>query len=538
MLEALDVVPNPANGAPECEATLTGADPSCVPWNIWTPGGVTSAATKFIAGFGSEQGVATELVASGSVTGALGGYGVKSPWAKDGVGVAFGAEYRRETLRNDYNLAFQTGDLAGQGGPVSNVSGGYDVKEIFAEARIPFVQDAPAFKDLSRRGPGYRFLELQHRRRHQRLQDQAGDWAVNEDVRIRGRANRTVRAPNVLELFTPNTVGLDGSTDNCAGATPVYTPAQCANTGVSATQYGHIAANPSFQYNGLLGGNPNLKPETATTYSLGVVFTPHSILPGFTASADYYNIKITNVIEGYGADNIIDTCALTGIAAFCNLIHRAAVTGSLWLGTDIVGASTSGYVIDITQNTGFLKTSGIDFTANYHFKLSDLGAGDLGALSLDFLGTWTHDYQVYSGIPGGPILQCVGVFGSTCQGTSTPMGGPLPAWKHKARVTWTTPWDGLELSLAWRYVGPVNVDTGATGCPDCHIEAYNWFDLAAEWRFKRRYTFRAGVDNMFDRDPPIVDSAACGAITCSGNTFPQVYDPLGRYIFVGLTADF
>jgi iron complex outermembrane recepter protein len=344
-----------------------------------------------------------------------------------------------------------------------------------------------------------------------------------------------VRAPNILELFTPQHEQLDGSTDGCAtlpgGPPPQFTPAQCANTGVSAAQYGHIAANPAAQYNGLTGGNPNLKPETSNTYSLGVVLTPHTLLPGFSMSADYFNVKITNVIQGIGADNILDNCALTGDAAFCSLVHRAAGTGSLWRGTD-------GFIIDTPQNLGFLKSSGIDFAANYRFNFRDFGMGDYGGLGIDFLGTYTHDYQVFNGIPNSPVLQCVGVFGLTCQGTGTPQSGPLPSFRSKVRLTYNTPLPGFEVSVNWRYIGPSNLDTGETGCIDCRIPAFNYFDLAAQYRFRDRYTLHVGVNNIFDRDPPLIAQSELPGVVGSGNTFPQVYDPLGRFLFVGLTADF
>lgn len=540
LAQALDVIPG-SGGAPVC------ADPSggCIPYNIWTPGGVTAAQAAFLSAPGFNTGVTTEQVVSGSITGELGQYGIKSPWASDGVGIALGAEYRREALANNFDTEFLSGDLAGQGGPKVDVSGAYAVKEVFGEVRIPFIEDAPFFKNLSAE-LGYRYSSYTTIGSTNTYKI-SGDWAINDDFRIRGGYNRTVRAPNVVELFTPQAVGLDGNTDPCAGAVGssslTASPAQCANTGVSASQYGHIVANPAAQYNGLTGGNPDLKPETAGTYSLGIVFTPHSIIHGFSASVDYFNTKITNVIQGFGADNILATCAASGDPAFCDLIHRAASTGSLWLGTTVTGASTSGYVIDIVQNSGFIKTSGIDFSADYRFRFTDFGAPDWGGLNVNFLGTYTHDYQFYTGIAGSRVLQCVGKYGLTCQGSSdqgdsTLLSGPLPSWKSKMRVTWSTPWPNLELSVAWRYTGPVALDTGETGCADCRIPAYNWFDFVGQYRFMNRYTFRVGVNNIFDRDPPILGSAQCPSIVCSGNTFPQVYDPLGRYIFFGLTADF
>ena len=462
------------------------------------------------------------------------------------MGIAFGAEYRREALTFRTDQEFQTGDLAGQGGPVLPVAGAFNVKELFVEARIPIVTDMPFAKRIEF-NPAYRYADYSSAGGNNTYK-LSGEWAINDDIRIRGGYNRSVRAPNVLELFTPQGIKLDGATDPCAGKpgspTLTLTPAQCANTGVSAAQYGNILPNPAAQYNGLTGGNPALKPETSGTYSLGIVLTPHSLIPGFSFSADAFKVRINNVIQGFGADNILQTCGVTGDPFFCSLIHRAAGTGSLWLGTTIPGAATSGYVIDITQNAGFLKTSGIDFAANYRTSFKNMGLGDYGGLAFDFLGTYTRDYQVYSGIPSSAILQCVGNFGTVCQGTSTPQSGPLPYWRHKLRLTFTPSMlSGFEVSVNWRYIGGVKVDTipntpAGAACSDCSIEAYNYFDLAAQYRWKDRYTFRVGVNNIFDRDPPIIGSGQLPAVVGSGNTYPQVYDPLGRFLFAGLTADF
>ena len=57
------------------------------------------------------------------------------------------------------------------------------------------------------------------------------------------------------------------------------------------------------------------------------------------------------------------------------------------------------------QNSGFIKTSGIDFTADYRFNFTDFGAPDWGSLDINFLGTYTHDYQYFTGIVGSPVIQ-------------------------------------------------------------------------------------------------------------------------------------
>jgi iron complex outermembrane receptor protein len=519
---ALDAVPGP-NGTAVC-----ASGGSCVPYNPFTPGGVTAAQLAYLEVPGITIGDTTEQVVSGAITGDLTPYGGKSPWAHEGVGVSFGAEYRRETLSSTPDEEQQIGDLAGSGGKISPTNGAFDVKEVFGEVRIPIAQDLPLIKDLSLES-GYRFSSY----------SSAGDtnsykvgaeWSITDEFRLRGGFNRAVRAPNIDELYVAQNVGLDGNTDNCSGAKPVYTAAQCARTGVSASQYGNISPNAANQYNGLLGGNPNLKPETADTYTVGFVVTPIHSIPGMSFSIDYFDIKISNVIQTFGADNIIDQCATTGISTYCDLIHRAPGSGSLWL-------SKTGYVIDTLQNLGYLKTSGLDFTFNYKTRFKDFNLPDWGGLGLAFLGTYTKDYQI-QGAPGTATLNCVSKYGDTCQGTASPQSGPLPAFKAKTRLTWTTPVNGLEVSVDWRYVGPIDVDSGAQGTLDSHIIAYNYFDLAASWRVKDRYTVRVGCNNIFDRDPPVIGSGELPATIGNGNTFAQVYDALGRYLFMGVTAAF
>ncbi len=540
---ALNVVPDPrpgpGMGQPVCQSVLDGTDLACVPWNLFTPGGVTPAAEAYLTTPSITVGETTEQIVSGAITGSLGAYGIKSPFATNGVGVAFGAEYRREKLNFQPDAEGVAGDIAGNGSSTPAVNNkAFDVKELFFEGHIPLVEDAPFAKAINL-GVGYRFAHYSSAGDNSTYKI-TGDWAITDDIRIRGGYNRAVRAPNILELFTPQHEQLDGVSDGCAGApgsqTLIYSQAQCAFTGVSAAQYGRISANPASQYNGVTGGNPDLKPETSGTYSIGAVLTPHSLVPGLSLSADYFNVKISNVIQGIGADNILDNCATTGAANFCGLITRAPGTGSLYLGK-------GGFIVDVAQNLGYLKTSGIDFAAGYHFKFSDFGMGDYGGLDLNFLGTYTHAYQVFNGQPGSPVLNCVGDFGKVCQGTGTPQSGPLPSFRSKLRVTWTTPLPGFEFSVNWRYIGPSTVDPipntpAGADCADCHIHAYNYFDLAAQYRFRDRYTLRVGVNNVFDRDPPVIGQGELPGTVGSGNTYPQVYDPLGRYLFMGLTADF
>ena len=111
-----------------------------------------------------------------------------------------------------------------------------------------------------------------------------------------------------------------------------------------------------------------------------------------------------------------------------------------------------------------------------------------------------------------------------------PVGTPNPKWRHKFRVTWSSPWD-VDLSAQWRYF------SGVSFFPDHGLEpfaAVSYLDLSATWHVWESTELRAGVNNVFDKSPPI--TAFAGTAPGNGNTFPGVYDALGRYVFVGATV--
>lgn len=538
---ALNVTTDPATGAPVCQSVLDGSDPNCVPYNIFSLGGVTPAALSYLQTPGLLQGQTVQQVATGSISGNLGRYGLQSPFAKEGVGLAFGGEYRRETARLEPDTEFTTGDLAGQGGATLGIQGGYSVKEVFAETRIPLVQEQPFVEALSA-DAGYRYSQYSSTASTNTYKF-GGEYAPTKDVRFRGGYNRAVRAPAIGEIANPTNVALDGNTDPCAGAidpaTGVVsggaTRAQCANDPVIAANpglYGNILENPAAQYNGQTGTSPGLKSEKADTYTAGFVFTP-TFAKNFNLSVDYYDIKVKGLIGAYGADTILSTCYTTG--ALCNLINRdptaGPTQGSLWLGQ-------RGYVIDTTQNTGALQVRGIDLNANYRFRLADIGLSSrAGSMAIDFVGTRDLK-EKHAVIPGttSADYQCQGKYGLQC-------GTPVPLWRHKLRATYTVPtelYSGVaSFSTAWRYISSVRADElSGPNDADRRLSSRNYIDLTAAMTFKGSYTFRVGVNNVFDKDPPIIGSGALPGVFGNGNTFPQVYDALGRYLFAGMTVDF
>ena len=156
--------------------------------------------------------------------------------ATDGVGIALGAEYRREALKLETSRDFQINDLYGQGGATLPVPlSSFDVKEFYGEIRVPLVQDA-AFAKLLQFEGGYRHSDYSSVGGTDAWK-LAGDWQPVDDIRLRASYQRAVRAPTVLESFSPNNNVLFGFNDPC-GSAKALTLAQCQNTGVSAAQYG------------------------------------------------------------------------------------------------------------------------------------------------------------------------------------------------------------------------------------------------------------------------------------------------------------
>ena len=544
LARALDVVADPVSGNPVCRSVLDGSDPNCVPFDVFTGAPVSQGAVNYLNIFGVIQGNTSQQVANINFTGLLGESGFRAPWAEDGLGINFGFEYRKDSLELNPDQSFQQGDLTGQGAPTLPVSGNFTVKEIFAEAQLPIVQKN-FIEDLTL-GLGYRksWYKLSSGRSYDTDTYKASlEFAPIRDVRFRAAYNRAVRAPNIQELFAPQFVGLDGSNDPCAGITITATDYGCLAQGLTVGQ--STPENPAGQYNGLLGGEPTLDPEKATTKTVGVILQP-SFAPRLAVTLDYFNINVKKAIQGFGADAIISTCitetTATSVSPACALVQRNPA-GSIWLSPD-------GFVIDIPNNEGEITTAGYDVNASYSHRL-----GGLGNLSASFIGTYLKKYKVDNGLSEIiPPYDCAGLYGPVCSGGSVASQAPMPRWRHKARTSLQMA-NGVGLSLQWRMVGKVKAETlddngNLAGDfnfdPGLRIKAQHYFDLAGTVAIGDNYNFRLGVNNILDNDPPLVTSGnasrsgsnLCPAGPCNGNTYPGTWDALGRYVYAGVTLEF
>ena len=512
------------------------APANCVPYNPWVPGGVTAAQLNYLEIPSLQQGTAREYVVHADMTGDLGKYGVQIPWAKSGVQVNFGAEYRSESAELQPDEANLTGDIAGGAGALLPLAGNFHVAEVFTEFNAPIMDEMPFAEQLTVNG-GYRYSKytLGFSTNTYKI---GLEWAPVRDVRFRASYNQAVRAPNIAELFTTASIGPGGSIDPCWGPTPTLTAAQCARTGVTATQYGVLGVNPASQFNTQTGGNANLHAETAHTWSYGVVFQP-TFLPNFSATVDYYDIRITGAITAQSGVSIITDCALTGNAEQCGAIHRNPANGSLWL-------TNAGYVATLSTNSGLLENKGVDI--NLHYALTMEGFGKL-IFNLQGTDTISNITQPQTSVPdpttgalvAGQSYNCAGFEGVTCN-------NPLPHWRHVFSTDWATPWQGLDLHAQWRFIGPTQVDalnqspllsSPSTIYPGYdHIPSYSYLDLSASVAINSSVSFRIGANNVLDKDPPIILSANCPVGPCNNNTWTQTYDPTGRFLYAHVEAKF
>jgi iron complex outermembrane recepter protein len=528
---ALDVVG--VNGTPTCQSVVDGTDPACVPYNIFSTGGVTPAALRYITATGAQDGYAHQYVLDGKVLGDLSKYGIKSPLADNGLNVAVGIEQRSQTISNQPNAAYLTGDLLVTGA-ARPTYGMYRVTEGFAEVRVPLLENRPFAKALT--------LNVSDRFAEYAPQGSANaynfgvEWSPIDAMRFRGTLSRAVRAPNGHELFLSETLSQVAASDPCANdpttGVPSASAAACARTGVTAAQYGKIA--PANSFNQLTGGNPNLRPQIADTVTGGLVFVPTSWVPSLLVSVDYWRIKVERYIGSLAAVDSLNNCLGTGDPVYCDLIRRDA-NGSLSVGN----GPAAGRVIATGLNTGSFEMSGIDVEGRYVLDMSALNAGKI---SFNLAGSMALD-NVIQVVPGLIPFDCTGLYGPTCTGEGPT--SPIPKWRHKMRATWEARKD-FEVSVNWRHIGHLDSEqtssnphlaTGTAYPADWHVPTYDYIDMDVGFDLGSHVNLRLGVNNLFNREPPIVGFNA-NPLLVNGNMLAATYDTFGRYLFVGLTAKY
>jgi iron complex outermembrane receptor protein len=507
---------------------------SCVPYNIFADGGVTPEAIGYLETLGTAAGSTELRTYHADATGDLGVYGLQLPSASEGVGVNFGYEYRKEHVRYVPDAAILGGLIVGTGGANPSIDNSITVNEFFGEVRVPIAQGLPGIFDLVA-DAGYRYSDYSTAGGTDTYKFEL-QYAPIADVRFRGSYNHAIRAPAIVELFNPQLVGkIAFGEDPCAPSEDdgelAATFEQCARTGVTQAQYdnGSIPQGTADQLTQLQGGNPDLKPEEADTYTLGVTFRPEA-LPGFTGSLDYYHIKMKGLVGALPADLILSNCLNTGDPVYCSQLVRHPITGTL----NGASVQSGGYIVQTSVNIGSGVLDGIDVQAAYGFDL-----GNMGGLKLALNGAYMLK-NTTTPIPGGGSYDCAGLFGSTCQTVN-------PVWRHSLRGSWDLPGSDVTMNLTWRFMSGVKLDNNdsdpdlfgtALGAPAifrAKMPAVSYLDLGATWNASEILQVRGGINNLLDRDPPI---SPADIISGGAPNYYEFYDGLGRQVFLSVTAKF
>ncbi len=507
MNRAIDLIN--VNGTPTCIAALTGVDTACIPYNLFQGGmpgdggiqGVIDggaelqqyiANSTFVLGNGKQR--IFQAVASGEVPFSI-------PGAPSVISVAFGIESKE--LSTDFipDRPSRTGDRSGSGGATLPLAGAYDVSEYFVEFGIPVLDNFSI-------DAGYRFADYST--------DNTTDayklgafWRINDDVALRGSWQTSIRHASLHELFRAQGFNLVDLPDDPCGLSMSASQSACANTGLAPNFYGTDLKSPADQYNILEGGSIDVEPEEAVSFTAGLVATP-ALFDGLTLTLDYFDINVEKGIDEIPAATALQKCLDTGIPAFCSLINRNPVNGSLWL--------TGGYISAQTTNLSEENIEGVDIIFDYDLETP------FGPLEIKGVSTYLLTSDLVE-LPGEAALECAGFWGTYCG------KNPQPKFSGNYKATLLTPYD-VRVSLGLRYLGGTD-DLGSNGI-DFGSEYY--WDLSAEWSATGNYIFTGGISNLFDTDPQV--SSDAGTAPGNGNTFPAFFDALGRYVFVNLGVSF
>ncbi len=493
-----------------------GSYSGCIPYNVWAPNGVTTEAAANLGGVSLRPTHTRLMDINAFVRGDL---GWALPWAgADTISVVVGTEWRKQNVDSTADSNSQHGNFAGAGGPTLPIAGQVQVKEAYTEWGVPIISDMGFLKSLSA-DLGYRYSDYKNIGTTNTYKFGL-NANVNDIFRLRGGYNRAVRAPNINELFSTQQIGLFSGEDPCAGPSPADSAVQCANTGVTAAQYGHVPDSPASQYNEFTGGNPNLKPEKADTYTFGFAVTP---LQGLEASVDYYQVKIKDVIGTIGSNTTLGICAQTGNPFLCNNVKRNPVTGDLWLGN-------TGRVVNLTSNFGNQEARGIDLNASYVWRMLG-GRAEVNMAGSRLLSLYKDPLP---GVNNSAAYDCSGKINTSCNNP------PSPKWRHLMNLNYSKDW--WSVNVRWRYFGQVryvnNDGSFATTDKllfnhDHKISAYNWLDVSGTFHVGTHVDLTVGVNNITDRAPPLVG----GSLVDNANT-PGGYDELGRYYFTNVSVHF
>lgn len=490
-------------GAPAV-TTFTPGDGSCAPGNPFGIGNFSREAQDFIAPFMTQNDEIEQTIFSLIFTG-----DTERWFSLPGgpVELAGGLEYREEESESIPDAFEQAGYYFNS--QTSAVTGDFSVAELFIETSLPIVQGATFAEELTI-DAAYRYSDYDLNVGETNSWSGGFSWAPIEDLRFRGTFSRAVRAPNIFELFSPQTgatfnLDIDPCDQTAIDALAVSDPATAAQRATNCAADPQVGAgfiNPlTSNFPGVTGGNPNLIEETSDTVTLGVVIAPRFI-EGLTVTIDYWDIDIEDAVQQVAGEDVLRGC-YDGPAldpTFCSQFTRISDPTSGFFGG--LNFLQTGQI-----NFAALETSGYDAEVVYQFDLLS------GGITLRANAT---------------LLDELTVFRSAFDPTTADVEkGEIqrPEWAGN----FSARWGGDQFSIGYhgRYMGNQlhrTVEDNAAASFDNASSGVKWtHDVSANYEFSDRFTVYGGIQNFTDEEP-----------FATQPSFPTGLR--GRYFFAGVTA--
>ena len=507
---AVDAVRNGA-GQIVCRINqATVVDPSCAPLNILGEGRASQAALNYINTTSTSRGKATEFDVTANIVGDSSQL-FELPGGP--VRFAVGGEYRRETAFSAYDDTIKSGDTFFNVIPDFRPPA-FAVKEAYGEIELPLLKDISFAKELTINAAG-RVADYKGSTGTVYAYNFGGIYAPINDIKFRVNYSRSVRAPTLGDLYASNSQNFDQLDDPCdvnfINTGRSTRAANCAAAGVPANFVNSVARAGSTEF--LSGGNPNLQAEKSRSWTYGAIFQP-SFLPGFALTVDYYDIKITRVIQSVDAQTILDSCydAPTLDNQFCSLINPRQAN-SLFARPALLQS---------VVNFAALKAKGIDFDASYNHRF---GADTKAAIRV--VGTWVRDRTdfPYLDEPSRPDR------------VKGELGDPI--WNVNASVDLTH--KNFTLGYQVRYIGRQSITDWEAQHDTNGVPALNptyadvvyypkviYHAIRASVDVDKRFTLYGGVDNLTDKKPPY-------GLLGNGDG-DAIYDNIGRAMYIGASV--
>lgn len=503
-LAALDVVRDPVSGQPVCRSRAAG----CVPVNLFGGNTVDPASWGYYLSDPVSNARIAQQVVNASLTGDFGQI-FRLPGGP--VQFAAGGEYRRETSRFRpadalvNNLFYQFDEYI-----IPTPSNGrFDVWEAFGEVNAPLLKDVP-FAHVMSVGAAGRYSDYSTVGSTRAYQFN-GVWAPVRDISFRGSYGRSVRAPNIGEIFRPQTGTSNFFSDPCyvgnRGNGTAFRAANCQTLigGLGGNLASFTAANnpnATIFIPGTVQGNPDLRAEVARTWTAGVVLRPRFV-PNLSIAVDWYDIRLRDAINQPDANIIAELCVDQPSLdnPYCRSISRQQGTGFI-----------NGFVVQ-PQNVAAFRTSGLEVNAAWRIDTAQLGRFDLRLVG-GYLATLE---QVAT--PGAAVENNVDALFR-------------PRFNAAFSPTWSMDAVTLSYNLRWqngvRRYGRFDTNDNPSFVDPRYFryKALWQHDVQVEIAASERFSFYGGVNNLADQKPDI------------GFETNVPISPLGRYLYAGAKVNF